>query len=118
MPAINLSHLLGATRHSFAGLCRVWREQAFRHEVLVLGLILLLLAVLRPGPGWSLALLSGWLLVLAVELLNTAIEEICNLVSPEYNIRVKHAKDMGSAAIFVTLCLNGLLWLGFLWSLA
>ncbi len=116
MALINTTHLLNATRHSFDGLRRAWREQAFRHEVLLCPVIVLLLVLLRPGLAWSCALITGWILVMVAELLNTAIEEAFNLISPEYNLHVKYGKDMASAAIFLTLCINGLLWAAMLWS--
>ncbi len=100
------------------GLKVAWqKEQAFRHEIILFGLILLLLLLLRPGLFWSVALISGWLLVLAVELLNSAIEQVCNKTSPDYDILIKYSKDMASAAIFIVLCLNGILWLAMLWDL-
>ena len=113
---INYKHLMKATKHSLAGLQRAWQaEQAFRHEVLLFPIILLLLFVLRPGAVWSAALIAAWLLVMAVELLNSAIEEAFNLISPEYNLLVKYGKDMASAAIFLALVINGILWLAMLW---
>lgn len=112
MTLISLKHLYHATLYSLAGLKRAWRsEQAFRHEVLLLLLIILLLLVLSPGPAWCAAALFGWLAVMALELLNSAIEESFNLISPEYNEHVKYGKDMASAAIFVALVANGILWL-------
>ncbi len=113
---LNFRHLAGATRYSFSGLQRAWKgEQAFRHEVLVLGLIIILLFVLRPGPAWSAGLLAAWICVMIVELLNSALEEAFDLSSPEYNIHVKHGKDMASAAVFLGVILNILLWFFMLW---
>lgn len=112
MPLINPRHLARAALYSLAGLRRAWQnEQAFRHEVLLLPVMLLLLLFFKPGLGWSAALLAGWFLVMALELLNSAIEEAFDLISPEYNIHVKHGKDLASAAIFIAVCVNGLLWL-------
>lgn len=113
---INLRHLTGALRYSLAGLRRAWKEQAFKHEVLLLPIIFLLLAFIRPGAGWTAALIAAWLLVMALELLNSAIEEAFNLISPDYNPHVKYGKDMASAAIFMGLLVNGVLWLCMLWS--
>ena len=45
------------------------------------------------------------------ELINTAIEEALNLITRDYNIAVKNAKDMASAAVFLMLVLNAALWL-------
>lgn len=117
MALINLHHLFRAAAYSLAGLKRAWQnEQAFRHEVLLVPVIVILLFALRPGPGWTAAALFGWLLVMALELLNSAIEEAFNLISPEYNEHVKFGKDMASAAIMLCLFGNGVLWLCLLWS--
>ena len=114
---INLRHIFGALLYSLAGLRRAWaNEQAFRHEVLLLPVVILLLALIRPGVGWAAALIAAWLLVMALELLNSAIEEAFNLISPDYNIHVKYGKDMASAAIFMGLLINGVLWLCKLWT--
>ena len=47
-------------------------------------------------------------LMLVAEALKTAIEEIVNLVTPEWSLPTKHAKDLGSFAVFYVLCLNGI----------
>jgi diacylglycerol kinase (ATP) len=47
-------------------------------------------------------------MTIAIEAINTAIEEIVDLVSPEWSLPAKHAKDLGSFAVFVMLCLNGI----------
>lgn len=112
MALLNFRHLFGALVYSLAGLRRAWsNEQAFRHEVLLCPVIVLLLVWLQPGAGWTAAALFGWLAVMAVELLNSAIEEAFNLISPGYNEHVKYGKDMASAAIFLLLVANGILWL-------
>ena len=109
---LNPRHLLGATRHSLAGLVRAWRgEQAFRHEVGVLVTLLLALVVTRKGVGDGLLVIGGWLGVMAVELLNSAIEEAFDLISTEWNARIKAGKDMASAAIFVAMIVNVGIWL-------
>ena len=114
---INFRHACRALIYSLAGLRRAWsNEQAFRHEVLLLPVMVVLLAFLRPGAAWTAGLIAAWLFVLALELLNSAIEEAFNLISPDYNIHVKFGKDMASAAIFVSLLANGVLWLGMLFS--
>jgi diacylglycerol kinase (ATP) len=59
-------------------------------------------------------LVAAWLLVMATELLNTAIEAIVDLVSPDYNELAKHAKDLGSAAVAVVVTANCVLWFFFL----
>lgn len=117
MALINPRHLFRAALYSLAGLRRAWvSEQAFRHEVLLCPVILALLFFLRPGPGWTAAAIGGWIAVMAFELLNSAIEEAFNLISPDYNEHVKYGKDMASAAIFMALVANGVLWACMLWS--
>ena len=85
-------------------------EAAFRQE-------LALVAVLLPLGLWlgetrvERALLAvSPLLILVVELLNTAIESAIDRIGPEYHELSGRAKDIGSAAVFVTLCAVGLLW--------
>ena len=111
MRLINPSHLLGATRHSLAGLVHAFTsEQAFRHEVLILVVLVLVLAFGGHGSGTWLLVIGGWLLVMMVELLNSAIEEAFDLVSTDWHPRIKAGKDMASAAIFLALVLNVGLW--------
>lgn len=118
MSLINPRHLKNALLYSLAGLARAWKsEQAFRHEALLCPVIALLLLLLRPGAGWTAAAIAGWLIVMGFELLNSAIEEAFNLISPDYNEHVKYGKDMASAAIFLALAANGALWVCLLCSL-
>lgn len=113
---VNVRHLVGAFRYSLAGLKRGWGEQAFRHEAIVLVLMFPLLVFIGPGAAWTSGLIAAWLGVMALELLNSAVEEMCDLVSPEYNIHVKYAKDLASAAIFVGIVANAVLWIAMLWA--
>ena len=109
---INPGHLVGATRHSLAGLAAAWKgEQAFRHEVLVLGVLFLVLCVSGQSAGEWLLVLGGWLAVMVVELLNSADEESFDLITTEWNARVKRGKDMASAAIFLAMVINAGIWL-------
>ncbi len=109
---LNPGHLLGAAGYSLAGLARAWREeQAFRHEVLVLPVLVVLL--LATGKSWSVALLvlAAWLFVMAAELLNSAVENAFDLITREPDDRVKAGKDMASAAIFLAISANAALWI-------
>lgn len=107
----NPRHLRGATQHSLAGLARTWQgEQAFRHEVVVLVILLLALIVTGKDFGEWLLVIGGWLGVMVVELLNSAIEEAFDLVSTEWNARIKAGKDMASAAILVAMIVNVGIW--------
>jgi diacylglycerol kinase (ATP) len=58
-----------------------------------------------------LALVSSVLFVLVIEFLNTALERLCNHVTPERHEAIRVTKDLASAAVFFALCLTGLIWL-------
>ena len=78
-------------------------EDAFRQEVL-LALILIPLALLLPASGIGKALMiASVLLVLIVELLNSAIEAVVDRISLEHHVLAKRAKDIGSAAVMLSL---------------
>jgi diacylglycerol kinase (ATP) len=100
-----------ATGYSMAGLRAGWDEAAFRLEA-CLSFVMLPLAFFI-ARGWvEVALLaSSVLLVLIVELLNTAIEAAIDRVGLEQHPLSKRAKDMGSGAVFLSLVLAGGIWL-------
>lgn len=104
-----------ATGYSLAGLRAGWSEAAFRLEA-CLAVVMLPLAF-WVGRGWvEVALLAGSvLLVLIVELLNTGIEAAIDRIGPERHALSKRAKDMGSAAVFLSLLLAGGIWAAGLW---
>lgn len=101
-----------AFAYSRAGLLAAWRrEAAFRQEVLIS-------ALLAPVAWWvttstvERALLLGSLgFVLAIELLNSALEAVVDLVSPDPTVLAGVAKDIGSAAVFVSLVTAAAVWL-------
>ena len=111
MRYFNLTHLFNAARYSLQGLGHVTRhEQAFRHEVVVLFVQIIILALTRPGLGISLLVIGAWVGVMIVELLNSSLECALDLITLERNPLVGRAKDMASAAVFLAVVLNVLLW--------
>ena len=104
--------LLRALRNSSAGLRHALAsERAVRQEFVVL-LVALPLAVLTGVDNWKRALLIGSvLMVLAIELLNTCIEKLCDHVTPQIHPAIRAVKDMGSAAVLFAVCGSALLWL-------
>ena len=112
-----IQRLINATRYSRDGLLEAWRnEDAFRQEV-VLTVILAPFALWLPLPLVEKVLLLGVLLVvLIVELLNSAIEVAVDRDSFEINSLGKRAKDLGSAAVFLALLLAGGTWVAVLWT--
>ena len=106
-----LTRLWYALRHSLQGLQQACTEKAFRQELL-LALVLIPLAFVI-GQNWvETSLLAGSvLLVLIVEVLNTGIESAIDRIGPEWHELSKRAKDMGSAAVLLSLLLCTGVWL-------
>ena len=105
-----LNRLWHATGYSWAGLRAGWGETAFRQEAIAA--IVLVPLAFWVGQGWvEVALLAGSvLLLLVVELLNTGIEAAIDRIGPEWHALSKRAKDMGSAAVLLTLLLCLGIW--------
>ena len=101
-----------ALLYSLDGMSAALRhEDAFRLE-LVLALILIPIALHAPAPGTGRALMvASVLLVLIVELINSAIEAVTDRVSLEDHVLAKRAKDMGSAAVMLALLNVPIVWL-------
>lgn len=111
-----ISRLIAATGYTFAGFAAAWKsEEAFRQEVL-------LAVVMIPGALWlgqtlveRIVLISSVLIVMITELLNTAVEYTIDRIGPERHELSGHAKDIASAAVFVSLMLALMTWASFLW---
>lgn len=111
-----LDRVIHATGYSMAGLrCAYRGESAFRQE-LWLALIMAPFAFWL-GRSWVevALLLASLLLVLIVELLNSGIEAAIDRVSLEWHELSKRAKDLASAAVFISLVLCAGIWLAALW---
>ena len=107
-----LKRISSALGYSIDGLRAAWRhEHAFRQELMVVlpGIaVALLLPVSRPE---KLALVAVLLLVLIVELMNSAIEAVVDRVSLERHPLSKNAKDLGSAAVLLACVLAAATWM-------
>jgi len=101
-----------ALLYSFDGLTAAFRhEDAFRQEVF-LAALLVPVAFFLPASGAGKALMIGAvLLVLIVELLNSAVEAAVDRISLENHQLAKRAKDIGSAAVFIALVNVPVVWL-------
>jgi diacylglycerol kinase (ATP) len=110
-----LNRVLHAGGYSIQGLVAGWQETAFRQEAIA-AMILLPLAFWL-GQSWvEIALLAGSVvLVMVVELLNTGIESAIDRIGPEWHDLSKRAKDMGSAAVLLSLLLCGGIWVAAIW---
>jgi len=109
------SRVFHATLISLNGLRAGWGEPAFRQEAIAA--IVLVPFAFWLGRSWvETALLAGSvLLVMIVELLNTAVEAAIDRIGPEWHDLSKRAKDMGSAAVLLALVLSGGIWATALW---
>ena len=100
-----------ALLYSFAGLAAAFRhESAFRQEILLAAVFLPLAWLLDVPLVSKVLLIASVMLVLIVELLNSAIEAIVDRVSLELHPLAKRAKDIGSAAVFLSLVTLGMVW--------
>lgn len=106
-----LRRVRNAFDYSLAGLAAAFRhEDAFRQEVM-LAAVLIPLALVLPvaAPGKAMMVFSV-LVVLIVELINSAIEAVVDRVSLEHHHLAKRAKDIGSAAVLIALVAVALVW--------
>ena len=106
-----IRRILDATGYSLQGLKAAWiHEAAFRQE-LVLTLVLSICAFLLPVTTLErIMMISSLLLVVIVELINSAIEAVVDRVSDDWHELSGRAKDIGSAAVFVALVLALFVW--------
>lgn len=106
-----LQRIVSTTRYAIRGLRAAWQnEAAFRHECAVT-LLLLPAAFLLGRSLTQTALLIGvCLLVLVTELLNSGLEATLDRVSEAHHPLTERAKDMGSAAVAVSMVLAGVVW--------
>lgn len=111
-----LQRIWRALGYSWAGLrVAVRHEAAFRQELL-LGLPLIVLALWAAPSRWqALLLVCSVVWVWIVELLNSALEALADAVSLQHHPLLGRAKDLGSAAVMLSLCLSGLTWAVVFW---
>jgi diacylglycerol kinase (ATP) len=106
-----LTRVIRAFGYSFKGFRACYRhEAAFRQEVWV-GIVVIPLGIWLGYDGVEKALLAAsWLLVLIVELLNSAVEATVDRFGPEHHKLSGRAKDIGSASVFAAVSLAILVW--------
>jgi diacylglycerol kinase (ATP) len=106
-----IRRILRATKFSAQGLAQAWRHEAAFRQELVLVLLLAPVAVWLGQTALERAVLIGCcLIVLIVELINSAIEAAIDRHGSEHHELSGRAKDMGSAAVFVSLVLVAVVW--------
>jgi diacylglycerol kinase (ATP) len=112
MGARALDRIVKAFFNSAAGFAHAFRhELAVKQEIIVLAVALPACLLVTENWWKRLALIGVLLIVLMVELLNTAIEALSDHVTPEHHPHIRIVKDLGSAAVFAALALAGLTWI-------
>jgi diacylglycerol kinase (ATP) len=106
--AATFRRIIASFRYSMQGFSRLWREAAFRQEVYAFLIGIVIFAIAGAGFADYFIYVILMLVLFCVEALNTAIEELVDRVSPEISVVGRHAKDLGSFAVFCLLCANGL----------
>ncbi len=106
--AATFRRIVASFRYSMQGLRRLWREAAFRQEVYAFAIGLAVFTAAGATFADYFVFVVLMLILFAVEALNTAIEELVDRISPEISTVGRHAKDLGSFAVFCLLCVNGL----------
>lgn len=103
--------LVNALKYSVDGFRAAWiGEDAFRQEVVIAAVLLPVACLLTVSPIERVLLIGSVVLVLIVELLNTAVEAAIDRQSYEINPLAKQAKDFGSAAVLLSLLLTAGTW--------
>ena len=109
--ARGMRRLLWASVNSFNGLRVAWHsEEAVRQELVLLAASIPLALIVTEVAVERVLLIGSVVLVLIVELLNTAVECAIDRIGPEHHELSGKAKDIGSAAVMVSLMLAGLVW--------
>ena len=115
MKILDFQRLSHALTYSMSGLREAFnRETAFQQELILFLILTPIALILDVTVVEKILLITSLLLVLIVEILNTAIETIVNLVSPDQHPLAKYAKDLGSAAVLLSLLLGLVVWAGIL----
>ena len=107
-----MRRILNAFHYTFAGFKAAWiNEAAFREEIII-AIFVAPLGLWLGNSGTQRAILVGiYFLIPLAELLNSAIEAIVDRMGPERNELSGRAKDLGSAAVFLSICIALIVWM-------
>ncbi|WP_294902906.1 diacylglycerol kinase [Tatumella sp. UBA2305] len=108
--------VIKAAGYSWQGLRAAWQhEAAFRQETVLAIMAVIIAACLKVDTVSRILLIGSVVLVIIVEILNSAIEAVVDRFGPELHPLSGRAKDMGSAAVFIALLLAAFVWISVLW---
>ena len=114
--ATGLTRIIKAAGYSYKGLSAAWQhEAAFRQELVVTLLAIILAVWLDVGAIARILLIGSVALVMIVEILNSAIEAVVDRICSEHHELSGRAKDMGSAAVSLAIVLALFVWGTVLW---
>ncbi|MBH3126504.1 diacylglycerol kinase [Serratia marcescens] len=114
--ATGLTRIIKAAGYSYKGLSAAWQhEAAFRQELVVTLLAIILAVWLDVGAIARILLIGSVALVMIVEILNSAIEAVVDRIGSEHHELSGRAKDMGSAAVSLAIALALFVWGTLLW---
>lgn len=112
LPSILKRRLISTVIHSMNGLSWAWKkEESFRVEVILASILIPVAYILGKNLAEFLILILSLIMVVIVELLNTAVEKTIDRISLETNETSKIVKDLGSAAVFLTIICASSIWL-------
>jgi diacylglycerol kinase (ATP) len=102
--ATGVKRLFNATRYSISGFKAAWQHEAAFRQELILGIVLIPAAFfITDSIPQTLLLIFSTVLVIIVELINSAIEAVVDRIGNEIHELAGRAKDIGSAAVFLSL---------------
>ncbi|WP_029408101.1 diacylglycerol kinase [Thiomicrorhabdus sp. Milos-T2] len=113
-PHTGLKRVFYAAGYSWKGFKSTWKhEAAFRQEVILFALMTPLAFWIGDTASERVILIAVLLIVLVVELLNSAVESVVDRIGEDYHKLSGRAKDQGSAAVFLSFFIAILVWGGF-----
>ncbi|WP_040727889.1 diacylglycerol kinase [Thiomicrorhabdus sp. Kp2] len=114
-PHTGLNRVLHAAGYSWKGFKLTWKhEAAFKQEVILFALMTPLAFWIGDTASETVILIAVLLIVLVVELLNSAVESVVDRIGEDYHKLSGRAKDQGSAAVFLSFFIAILVWGGFI----
>ncbi len=110
-PKRGFDRIWSAFFYSLNGLrSAIQNEAAFRQEIILFAVLSVILFLLPLSTAFKCLLFFANTIVLVVELINSSLESIVDMISPEYHVLARQAKDLGSAAVLISLILAIVLW--------
>ena len=107
-----LTRLIKGTRYSLEGIYYALKhEQSFQYEAIIFVALCIFLCLVELNLEHKIFLVIMWLIVMAFEIVNSAVEEAFDLIDENFRPKIKAGKDMLSGAVFLMISVNVMLWL-------